>query len=393
MAPVLRQKNVLLADGTTLLPVLVWDVAGDGSAGYAAAHSLLDAAGNEVVGQAVSSPAANTVLDRLKAINTSLATNHTDEAQLHTDIATLLHGDLATIAGKDFATQTTIAAVLAKLSADPATQTTLAAVLAKLSADPATQTTLAAIVASLAGTQFAGQNAAAPANSVLSGAEFNTTPATLTSGHVSPLQLDSAGNLLVNIKAGAGSGGTALADEAAFTEGTTSITPVGGVFKTSHTPLTTGQAGALALSAARHAMVDLSDGSGSPLSIDSGTGGLKIFVAGASNAPGRAVPGSSASVVQASQTYQDVAASATATVLGSTGAAGDWLDGILVIPETTGAGTVALLDNATSVNIFVAGTLTSLVPFFIPMGCLSKNGAWKITTGANVHVRAFGNFT
>jgi hypothetical protein len=43
---------------------------------------------------------------------------------------------------KDFATQVTLAAVLAKLSADPATQTTLAAVLAKLSSDPATQTTL-----------------------------------------------------------------------------------------------------------------------------------------------------------------------------------------------------------------------------------------------------------
>lgn len=122
-------------------------------------------------------------------------------------------------------------------------------------------------------------------------------------------------------------------------------------------------------------------------------GALDINVKSGGNANGRAVPGSSAPVVQASQTYQDVPASQTAVVLGSTGATGDWLDGILVIPETTGAGTVVLLDNATSVNIFVTGTLTSLVPFFIPMGCLSKNGAWKITTNANVHVRAIGNFT
>lgn len=47
------------------------------------------------------------------------------------------------------ATETSLAAVLAKLSADPATQTTLAAVLAKLSADPATQTTLAAVLAKI----------------------------------------------------------------------------------------------------------------------------------------------------------------------------------------------------------------------------------------------------
>jgi hypothetical protein len=78
-----------------------------------------------------------------------------------------VEGSLTTLIGKDYATQTTLAAVLAKLSADPATQTTLAAVLAavdglegkdyatqgtlaavlaKLSADPATQTTLAALL-------------------------------------------------------------------------------------------------------------------------------------------------------------------------------------------------------------------------------------------------------
>lgn len=111
------------------------------------------------------------------------------------------------------------------------------------------------------------------------------------------------------------------------------------------------------------------------------------------NANGRNTPANSTPVVEASRTYQDVAASATAIVLGSTGATGDWLEGILVIPEATGAGTVSLLDNATSVNIFVSGTLSNLVPFYIPMGCASKNGAWKITTGASVHVRAFGNFT
>lgn len=41
---------------------------------------------------------------------------------------------LNALGAKDFATQTTLAAVLAKLSADPATQTTLAAVLTKLNA-------------------------------------------------------------------------------------------------------------------------------------------------------------------------------------------------------------------------------------------------------------------
>lgn len=45
---------------------------------------------------------------------------------------------------------------------------------------------------------FAGQNAASPANSWLMGGQFNTTPTTLTNGNASPLQLDNAGKLLVN---------------------------------------------------------------------------------------------------------------------------------------------------------------------------------------------------
>jgi len=57
-----------------------------------------------------------------------------------------------TLIAKDFATQTTLAAVLAKLSADPASQTTLAAILAKLIAAPSTeakQDALAALTGAL----------------------------------------------------------------------------------------------------------------------------------------------------------------------------------------------------------------------------------------------------
>lgn len=62
----------------------------------------------------------------------------------------------------------------------------------------------------------AGQNAASPANELLVAGQFNTAPTTITSGNVSPLQLDSAGNLLVNVKAGGGSGGTSSSFSAAF---------------------------------------------------------------------------------------------------------------------------------------------------------------------------------
>lgn len=75
----------------------------------------------------------------------------------------------------------------------------------------ATQSTLAAETTKVIGTvrnlgnagailDFAGQNASSPANAFLMGGQFNTSPTTITSGNASPLQLDNAGNLLVNVK-------------------------------------------------------------------------------------------------------------------------------------------------------------------------------------------------
>ena len=71
------------------------------------------------------------------------------------------------------------------------------------------------------------QNGTTPTNGHLIMAQFNTSPTTITTGGISPVQVDNAGNLLVNIKAGAGSGGTAIADNSAFTLGTTNETPIG----------------------------------------------------------------------------------------------------------------------------------------------------------------------
>lgn len=93
--------------------------------------------------------------------------------------------------------------------------------------------------------------------------------------------------------------------------------------------------------------------------------------------------------------YETVAASQTAQVLGATGATGDYLNFVLVVPATTSPGNVLLLDNATSITIFAGGasSVTSLIPFPIPIQAKSVNGAWKITTGANVSVVAVGSFT
>lgn len=66
-----------------------------------------------------------------------------------------------------------------------------------------------------------------------------------TDGDYAPLQVNATGSLKVAITAGAGSGGTSIADGATFTRDTTSLTPVGARVETSAPTLTNGDAAAL----------------------------------------------------------------------------------------------------------------------------------------------------
>jgi hypothetical protein len=94
--------------------------------------------------------------------------------------------------------------------------------------------------------------------------------------------------------------------------------------------------------------------------------------------------------------YETVAASSADQALGATGAAGDYVAGLLVVPATTSPGAVSIKDGAGSaITVFTGGasSVSNLVPFFIPLGLKSGSGAWKVTTGANVSVIGSGNFT
>jgi hypothetical protein len=133
--------------------------------------------------------------------------------------------------------------------------------------------------------------------------------------------------------------------------------------------------------------------------LPAGTNAIGSVTISNANANGRALPASSAPVVLNSQTYKAVAASATATLFGTTGASGDYLDGVLIIPATAAAGVVSITDGSGSaITIFAGGgttALPTLAPFYVPIGAVSSGGAggWKVTTGANVSVIGVGNFT
>lgn len=92
--------------------------------------------------------------------------------------------------------------------------------------------------------------------------------------------------------------------------------------------------------------------------------------------------------------YETVAASQTDQVLGATGAKGDVIERLIIVPATTSAGNVSIKDGSGSaISIFATGTLSDLTPIVIPLGAISTNGAWKVTTGAAVSVIAVGRFT
>src|SRR5215203_3447910 len=94
--------------------------------------------------------------------------------------------------------------------------------------------------------------------------------------------------------------------------------------------------------------------------------------------------------------YETVAASATDQALGATGASGDYLSGVLIVPATTSPGAVSIKDGAGSaITVFTGGasSVSNLVPFFVPLGIKSGAGAWKVTTGTNVSAIGVGNFT
>ncbi|MET3527273.1 hypothetical protein [Phenylobacterium koreense] len=102
-----------------------------------------------------------------------------------------------------------------------------------------------------------------------------------------------------------------------------------------------------------------------------------------------------ADVEVVSSEYEVVEASQTDQMLGTTGAIGDKLEALLVIPTSTTVGAISIEDGSTNTVVYAGGTVSAdLKPFPIPLfGIASESGGWEITTGAGARVIAFGRFT
>lgn len=218
----------------------------------------------------------------------------------------------------------------------------------------------------------------------------------VTLGTAIPAGTNNIGDVdVLSVVPGTGATNLGKAEDAAHASGDTGVmvlavrrdTPTASSGTTGdYEPLQTNSVGAL-----RTASVDLGTTTDSAATDETSTASAIAIL----KALLREARSTAAVVVQTPGEYETVAASQTAQTIGSTGASGDRIEGILVIPATTSPGNVLLLDNATSITVFTGGTdsVSNLVPFFIPLGMNSVSGAWKITTGANVSCIAIGNFT
>ena len=92
--------------------------------------------------------------------------------------------------------------------------------------------------------------------------------------------------------------------------------------------------------------------------------------------------------------YEHVPASSTAQVLGGTGAAGDYIHRLACTVSTAATGSVSILDGTTFTHLLLpASSGGGIGQYDIELNVRSRNGAWKITTGAGVEVFAVGIFS
>lgn len=94
---------------------------------------------------------------------------------------------------------------------------------------------------------------------------------------------------------------------------------------------------------------------------------------------------------QLSPDYEHVAASQTGQILGSTGAAGDFVHTLTFSTTSATAAKVILYDNGT--EIYSNASTIGIGTWSLPLNVYSKDGAFTVDTQANVTALITGNFT
>jgi hypothetical protein len=176
----------------------------------------------------------------------------------------------------------------------------------------------------------------------------------LNGSNIGRLVGDETSGLWVNIKAGAGSGGTALADAGTFTLTSTNMTPAGCTFNSGSLTLTTGTAGALSCTAGRslHTTVD---------TVTNWAGGALGAMANYGTSPGAVlVPGVNAFVTNATALGQVAMAASSPVVLANNQTVPDacMFAAKTNISISTTSGTTQLVAPSGSTQVYVCSIVT-----------------------------------
>lgn len=237
----------------------------------------------------------------------------------------------------------------------------------------------------------------------------NTQLTCITSTSTTTINMVGGSGLATGIS-GTGGGGSSggQTDEATFTYGTTTYTPIGGVFNNSIVSLTSGQGGALALTADRNAFVNLNKYAGTALGAPSnyGTSPGAVAVAGVNasvttwagtalgamanygTSPGAvAVPGTNAFItntvtVSATNLSTNLAQVNGVTVLTGTGATGTGSQRMTVAQDVnTIAGSAVGSAGTASAQVISIQGIASMTPVQVSQATAASLNATIVGTG------------
>ena len=124
-----------------------------------------------------------------------------------------------------------------------------------------------------------------------------------------------------------------------------------------------------------------------PLSLDT-AGRARVALAGGVDVINGVI------VVEKQGHYETVAASQTDQVLGSTGAAGDSLEKLIITVGTAATAAVSIKDGSgSSIPILPNSPGGGIGVYVVPCDMVAMDAGWKVTTGAGSTVVAVGRFT
>lgn len=102
-------------------------------------------------------------------------------------------------------------------------------------------------------------------------------------------------------------------------------------------------------------------------------------------------------VIAGGSQYETVAASQTDQILGATGAAGDYVEGLICVVATAATSQVQVKDgNGSAITVLPNAVGAGVGTYYVPLGLICINATtpgWKVTTAAGVSVVGTGRFT